>query len=505
MDEPAGAGLGAAPAPAVAARPADAVAGPGPAKGGGDLARSVGWLLAAVGFMVGARPIADNSFLTHLATGHLILARHGVPAVDPYSATAAGEPWTVQSWLVSIVYAVLDEALGPWAIRAFHGVLAAGIVLGLWRLVAPARQLVTRVALVTAAIVIGTALWSPRPLLVGLAALVLTLQVVQGLRPRWWLVPLFWVWVNSHGSFALGLALVGAVAVGAAVDQRRWWPRSEARTCLAAGAGALLGTLNPLGWRLLWFPVELLRRGGSLRRVAEWRAPDFQSVPERVYLLLLVVVVLAAARRASWRQLAPALGFYAAGLMAVRNLGLASLVIMALLAPSLSGLRGGLEARGSASLTRVLGALSAAALAVSAVTVAVSPALVLTSYPTASVDWLAERGLVAADGIRLGHRETVGNYLTWRFGPEARVFMDDRFDFYPADVIEDHNALVLGGDMAPVLERHRFDVVLWAAESPLARWLARDADWDVVRVDGDWIVACRRSSPAYSRCSPSGA
>lgn len=499
MDEPAGAVLTAS----AVSEPTGSAPTPGAASAGGaDLARSIGWLLAVVGFMVGARPIADNSFLTHLATGHLILARHGVPGADPYSATAAGEPWTVQSWLVSVVYAVLDGTLGPWAIRAFHGVLAAGIVLGLWRLVAPARQLVTRVALVTATIVIGTALWSPRPLLVGLAALVLTLQVVQGFRPRWWLVPLFWVWVNSHGSFALGLALVAAVAVGAAVDQRRWWPRTEARTCLAAAAGALLGTLNPLGWRLLWFPAELLRRGGSLRRVAEWRAPDFQSVPEQVYLLLLVLVVLAAARRASWRQLVPVLGFYAAGLMAVRNLGLASLVLVALLAPSLSGLRGGLEGRGSAPLTRILGALAATALAVSVVTVAVSPALVLTSYPTSSVDWLAERRLVATDGLRLGHRETVGNYLTWRFGTEARVFMDDRFDFYPADVIGDHNALVLGGDMAPVLERRRFDVVLWAAESPLARWLARDPDWDVVRIDGDWIVACRRSSPAYVRCSP---
>ncbi|MDH5291122.1 MAG: hypothetical protein OEY41_14100 [Acidimicrobiia bacterium] len=498
MDEPAGELLTAPPVP----EPAAAVPATGPAAGNADLARSIGWLLAAVGFMIGARPIADNSFLTHLATGHLILARHAVPVVDPYSATAAGQSWTVQSWLVSGVYAVLDEALGLWAIRAFHGVLAAGIVLGLWRLVAPARQLVTRVALVTAAIVIGTSLWSPRPLLVGLAALVLALQVVQGLRPRWWLVPLFWVWVNSHGSFALGLALVGAVTVGAAIDQHRWWPRSEVRACLAAGAGVLLGMVNPLGWRLLWFPVELLRRGGSLRRVAEWRAPDFQSVPEQVYLLLLAVLVLAAARRASWRQLVPALVFYAAGLMAVRNLGLASLVVVAVLAPSLSGIRGGLEDRGSSPLTRVLGGLAAASLAVSAATVALSPALALTSYPVASVDWLAERGLVATDGVRLGHRETVGNYLTWRFGTEARVFMDDRFDFYPADVIEDHNALVLGGDMAPVLERHRFDVVLWAAKSPLARWLARDPDWDVVRTDGDWIVACRRSSPAYSRCSP---
>ena len=36
------------------------------------------------------------------------------------------------------------------------------------------------------------------------------------------------------------MALGGAVAVGAAVDQRRWWPRTEAGACLAAGSGALI-------------------------------------------------------------------------------------------------------------------------------------------------------------------------------------------------------------------------------------------------------------------------
>jgi hypothetical protein len=464
-----------------------------------DLSRAIGRVLALLGFVIGARVIVDNSFLTHLATGRLILERGAVPTADPYSALASGLPWTVQSWLVSVIYAWLDATAGGWSIRVFHGALGAGITLGLWQLVAPSRQLVTRVWLTGLTLLTGTALWAPRPLLVGLAAAVVTLQVVQAMRPRWWLVPLFALWVNCHGSFALGLALLAAVAVGAAVDRRRW-PRAEIGLGLRAALGCGLGALNPQGWRLLWFPVELLRRGDALRHVAEWRAPDFRSVPEQLFLALLALIVVAASRRCPWRQLVPGLVFFASGLLAVRNLGMASLVIVALMAPSLAGLGGRIDGAGPSRISRPLAAAAAVGFLVVSLVVALEPAIELSDYPVAEVDWLDTRSLVATEGVSLGHREVVGNYLTLRYGEQARVFMDDRFDFYPLDVITDHNELVLGGDLDGVLSRRGFDVVLWSAESPLGRWLEHDEGWDVVHHDGNWLIACRRSSPVYGRC-----
>jgi hypothetical protein len=475
--------------------PAVLASGPGP-----ELARSVGWMLALIGFVVGARTIADNSFLTHLATGQLIAEGGRVPTVDPYSLVARGEPWTVQSWLVSVLYAWLDANLGGWAIRLVNGGLGLGITLGLWRLVAPARQLVVRTGLVSLAVLTGTYLWPPRPLLFGLAALVLTLQVVQGLRPAWWLVPVFWFWVNCHGSFVLGLVLIGSVAAGAAIDRRQPLPRPELRLAALAVVGCLAGAVNPLGWRLLWFPVHLMGRGEALDRVAEWRAPTFRSVPEQLFASLLVLVVVAAARGGRWRALVPALAFFASGLLAVRNLGVASLVVVTMVAPSLAGLVGRLDGAVRSRLSRVVGAAAGAGLAAAVALVVLGAPVDLAGYPRDQVDWLEARSLVASDGVVLAQRETVGNYLTLRYGPEARVFMDDRFDFHPPDVIADHNALVMGGDMAGVLDRRRVDVVLWATGSPLERWLARDPAWDVVQRDHDWFIACRRTSAVYSRC-----
>jgi hypothetical protein len=468
-------------------------------RSGPDLATGLGWLLALIGFVVGARQIADNSFLTHLATGRLILDQGAVPTVDPYSFLVAGERWTVQSWLASLVYAVLDVVFGGWSIRVVHGFAGAGIVLGLWRLVAPARQLVTRVALIGVAVLIGAALWTPRPLLFGMVLMVLTLQVVQGMRPRWWLVPVFWLWVSSHGSFVLGIGLVGAVLVGASIDQRR--PAVEELTTLAwAAAGCLVAVVNPLGWRLLWFPFHMMGRSDALTGVVEWRSPSFRSLVEWLFLLLLPLVVLVARRGAPWRSLLPSLVFVAAGLLAVRNIGLAAVVVVALVAPILVDAAGSIDGSTPGLAARAASVVAVTGGALSIVVVALGAPVTLEGYPVDEVDWLDDHELVAEPGVRLLHRETVGNYLTLRYGSEARVFMDDRFDFYPQQVIDDHEVLVRGGDLDEIVSRYQFDVALWAADSPLGRWLDASPEWWVVMADDDWLVACRQTSPLFSRC-----
>ncbi|MGF1599958.1 MAG: hypothetical protein ACFCVK_24120 [Acidimicrobiales bacterium] len=463
------------------------------------LATGVAAVLVLTGFIVGARPIADNSFLTHLATGRLIIESGSVPVADPYSALAAGEPWTVQSWLVSALYAVLDGTLGGWSIRVVHGLAGAAVVAGTWRLVAPARQLVTRAALTGLVLLVGTFLWSPRPLMLGLVAMVLCLQVVQGIRPRWWLVPLFWVWVNAHGSFVLGLAVVGAVVVGSAIDQRRL-PRDELRTAATAVVGCAVAALNPVGWRLLWFPFQLMGRSETLDRVAEWASPSFRAPVEQLWLLLLPLVVLAARRGAGWRSLLPAIVFVVAGLLAVRNLGLASIVIVGLAGPALAGVVGTLDGSIRGLVPRALVAVAAVGAVLATATVATASPIDLDDYPIDEIDWLEERGLVADPDVLVAQRDFVGNLLTLRYGTEARVFMDDRFDFHPRAVIADHNTLLAAGDFDEIVARNGFDVLLWERGGALERWVEDRSAWVIVTGSDDWFVACRTTSPVADRC-----
>ncbi len=497
---------------------------PRPPDGGDPLDRAVGAAFALAGFVVAAGVMTDNSLLTHIATGRLILETGSVPSVDPYSRFGVGEPWTVQSWLVSAIYAALDRASGPEAIRLFHGVIGAAIGLGLWRLSRPAVQLPTRLALTALPLAVGAGLWSPRPLLVGLLALVALLLIVRERRAPWLLVPLLWIWGNTHGSFPLALVYLVAVVVGCWLDERRV-PPTELRHLRFGLLGTVLAAVGPLGLGLLTFPLRVVASREAMIGVVEWEAPSYGSPSELVWLVAVGAALLAARRGAGWRELVPAAVFAIAGFLALRNLAPAAVVVAASVAPALArlerspqptadgsgptavgdrptvaaigaGVVTGLRAR----VARAVGLASAVALTAAVATAAVTPALDLSPYPEAAAEALEAAGLAPADDVVVVHREAVGNYLTWRHGAQAMVFVDDRFDFHDEDLLADHRDLLAGRDPGPILDRRLADVVLWESDAPLSAWLSESPDWSVVVAD-DWLVACRHSSPVAARCA----
>lgn len=459
-----------------------------------SLGHAVAWICALAGLAIGSRPISDNSFLTHLATGDLIRKTGSIPRVDPYSFSAPGGEWTVQSWLPSLTYSWLNELGGGTGLRLFNGAAVALIVVMLWQLSAPARPLVARLIVMLPAVVIGSSQWTPRPLLVGLVCFLFVLQVLQDQRMPYWLVPIMWIWVNSHGSFPLGFVLIGCFGVGHILDQRlvadgSWrLPRKEMRVFGWAVAGGLVSMANPLGPRLLIFPVQLLSRREALSGVSEWLAPDFDSIPELVFLAVLVAFVVVARSGAKWRLLLPGIVFAVSGLLAMRNVGVASMVLLVVMAPSCQ-FRGSLRGHEQGVTPRVLVGLAVLGFLVSPALLSQSESVSFEAYPVAEIDWLEEQGLVADDASNLIHRDFVGNYLHHRFGAEAAVFVDDRFDYFPQQILSDHAGLIVGGDYGAILRRHDARTVLWTRTGGFAAWLYASSDWVVVYESDEWLIA----------------
>ncbi len=470
---------------------------------GVTLAGGVGVLLALIAFIVGARLSGDNSFMTHLATGRLVLDEGAVPTADPYSYTAKGDPWVVQSWLPSIVYATSERLLGLASIRVLNGLLAAAIAVGLWRLTDSAKQITTRVGLMIPPLILGFGFWSQRPLMFGLLAMVLTLHVVQSRMPIWAMIPIMWFWVNSHGSFPMAFALLGAVMVGTALDSRQL-PKREVGVLVFAVLGCAVGALNPVGPRLLVFPFQLLAKGDALRQVSEWSSPEFRRPLEWTFLILLGLVVAAASRGAGWRVLLPALGFFVGGLLAIRNMSVASLVITAMIVPVFAGLYGSDDGSGTGFVGKALGLSGVFGILIGSLATLAGPGLAVAHYPESEVEYLEDRTLVATSDVSLLHRERVGNYLEYRYGDDANVFFDDRFDMYPLSIVEDSVALVQGkGDFEEIVDRWSPDIVIWEVDSDFGRWLQGSNDWEVIDLDKEdrWLLACNRSSTVYATCA----
>ena len=99
----------------------------------------IGWFAAFLGAVSGAAALGDNSFFTHLTTGRRILDGH-LPSTDPYSFTAYGHPWVIQSWFASLLYGLGDKVGHGMGIRLMVAALSALLAVLLWRLTLAADQ-----------------------------------------------------------------------------------------------------------------------------------------------------------------------------------------------------------------------------------------------------------------------------------------------------------------------------------------------------------------------------
>jgi hypothetical protein len=239
--------------------------------------------------------------------------------------------------------------------------------------------------------------------------------------------------------------------------------------------------------------VELLSQQDVLRHVVEWQSPSFTSASERAFLVQVVLAVVLLARRPSYRAALVTGVFVAAALLGSRNIVVASIVLLPSMAAGLAGL-GSL-----ATATRpARGVLLAGAGSVVALLLVVGrlqgTTLDLTAYPVDAVAYLEHEGIDTRE-VRMAGNVVVGNLLTYLYGPQGRVFYDDRFDMYPADItevdlaLEDAQPSVFAG-----LERLDVDLVLLSHLEPLALVLARDPAWRVLYTDEGWQLACRRGA-----------
>ena len=207
----------------------------------------------------------------------------------------------MQSWLVSLAYATAEQlartgrrarARRARSRRSWRG----------WRgrSCEPAERRGDPAAPGRLFLTIGAGLWAERPFMVGLIGLALLLLAMEGrLDPRW-LLPIGWVWVNSHGSFPLGVVVLVVAALGQRLDGGS--PARELACLRWIVPGMLLGAVGPLGPRVLLFPVELLQRQELLAQVIEWRAPTFDTTSQRVFIVQLVFAIVLVARRPSYRS-----------------------------------------------------------------------------------------------------------------------------------------------------------------------------------------------------------
>jgi hypothetical protein len=450
------------------------------------------------GWAVGISSLSDNSFFWHLRTGEYILD-HGIPRRDVFSYTAPGTRWVAQSWLAELTYGALYRVFGAFGIRVFVGVVGAAIGILAYRL---ALRLVRERAVacgITLAALGGIyTLWSERPLLIGVLFFLVLLWTVEvpeswvGRHPMVTLPVLFWLWANTHGSFALGFAYLGLHLLGRWFDGARPWEGRE-RALLLSGLVAFAVTfVNPYGPGLVTFPIALLQRGDILSHIIEWRSPDFRKIYGVVLAIWLAVYVTALARgrnRVTRRDLVVTLPMLFLAFWALRNLAIAPLVGLPVVARAFARDAERPDRTSRRILVAALALLGMLALVIG-VHASQGQDFALGTYPVKSMRYVEEHGLL---GTRLLTSDSDAGYVILRYYPEQRVFIDDRYDMYPSKVIYDFFTLADGDrGWEKVLDRYRVQTIVWKPDSTFGAELDASPDWRRVHRDAQRAVWVRR-------------
>ena len=152
-------------------------------------------------------------------------------------------------------------------------------------------------------------------------------------------------WVNLHGGFLLGFALLGVYFVGGVIryfscpEQRAEIASRLRRLGLVSVLTLLASFVNPYGYKLHLHIYRYLSDRFLMNHVTEFQSPDFHGVAQQCFavMLLITIAALASARRkpGPTHLLVILLAAYS-GLYAARNLPVSSMLLTLMIAPVLS-------------------------------------------------------------------------------------------------------------------------------------------------------------------------
>ena len=268
------------------------------------------------------RPLADADIGWHIRTGEQILATHALPRTDPFSSTMQGQTWFAWEWLYDLLLGILHQACGLNGVVWLCALLVAAIfALLLSLLLQRGTGLLLAIVLMLLAEAASMIHLYARPHIVSWLFSLLWFVALDrweswegcersehGSLPRWipWFFPAsMLLWVNLHGGWLFGIALLGIYTCAAFVERVRAQDAlaairaaHRARAMAVAGVASAMATLvNPYGWRLHAHIYRYLGDRYLMDLIDEFRSPDFHGWAPRSFAVILALTLVALAGR----------------------------------------------------------------------------------------------------------------------------------------------------------------------------------------------------------------
>ena len=479
-------------------------------------------ILTGVFVFINTHPIRPHDFWWHMAVGREILTSGQIPELDTFSYTASGTRYpSYQSfWLMDISLYLIYQLGGAALVVFFQSVIICSAYLLVlltslrlshdWRMAAFGTGF---------AAVLGLNDWNVRPqtiaILFGAVFLFLIQHLRNGSRRGWALFfPLLMVvWVNSHGSYPIGLFFISLW-----LSQEIWDQVQETRArrdlfrasrikfpALILLLSVLACLFNPAGIEVVKYFQNMWGSSIIQNLVTEWAAPTFDTLGGSIFLsaLLLSALILAISpRRMAFYQI---LGYILLAFLALRTsrgiiwFGLAMGPILAEHTSAmwhrmskntlLKNQRNGSPVINWMFLVIImlLAVLTLPWFKENLPLPAEKAGLISGETPIAAVEYIME----ARPPGNVFHAMSFGSYLIWAAYPEYRVFVDGRIELFSEEIWQDYlTTSAAMGDWEGTLERYDVHTLLLSRdEQPeLVNAVLDQPEWQLVFEDDAALV-----------------
>lgn len=464
------------------------------------------FIVLAIVFVFAHGSVTDPDIWWHLHNADYLVQHHALPRYDMYSFTVPGHPWINHEWLAELPYYFGWRVLGLRGIDAVTFAVLSLIFLGLLYLCyLHSGHYKAAVVASCYSVFLASVSFGPRTILFGYAYLVVLLIVLQNFRRKnsglvWLIPPLFCLWVNTHGSWLIGLIMFSMVIVGGlfegqwgAITAEPWTPSQRNKLLLAwcASVGALF--VNPFGWRLVFYPFDLaFRQKLNIEHVAEWVSVNFHDMRGKIVLILLIALLISAwLRSCRWTLAELGLLMFAlySGLTYIRFLFLLGIVAAPVVAKILDFVPRYRRGADTPVFNAFVILLIIGGVAHFWPREAQLQAALSQQYPVEAVAYLEAH---PPQGPMLNFY-LWGGYLNWR-DPSVKVFLDSRVDIFEyTGVLKDYLDLLALNHPEPLLDKYGIRYVLFPPGEPLTYVLEDDSGWRVLYRDRISVLLERTS------------
>lgn len=469
-------------------------------------------------------PIRPHDFWWHIAIGRDIVTEGQIPQVDVYSYTRSGEPYPSyqQFWLMEVVLYQLFKWGGAILVILAQTLLIAPAYFILmwtgWRQTKNWRAAAFGVLFAAA---LGFGNWNVRPQAVSYlygALLLLSIFEFRSSQQRRWLVIIPVVmafWVNSHGSFPIGLVIFGIWLADESWKVLTGWIRNrqwQFEELIPAGTALILAVLgcliNPRGIGFVSYLSMMAGNSIVQNYILEWMPPNFNSLEGIIFFSLFIasaVLLAVSPRRPGFYQIITFIIFGILGLKYIRGIIWYGIVMAPVVTDHLAALmtQAGIKpAPKPDAQARRLNLIFVSALLLLAVlslpwfkpfwpVVPEKAGLISAETPVTATQFMLDHHLPP----EVFHDMAFGSYLMWNAQPDYKVFVDSRIELYPIEIWDDYLMISNGiSGWEEKLDRYGVNTLMLepVKQAGLIKAASASSEWIEVYRDNQAVLFTRR-------------